>query len=148
MSSQPDYTYLSKTSSIINIMEDDNLIMKIVPITMAMLSNTILTLVSVYHNNQSPNTFFGMNLGTIFSNLIGYLLIISLNIGLGSEISKILTEIPKVGRNVAFRKIAICYQRALVVNFMCCVIIVTPLLYLSKYTVIWFHNMNIHIEMF
>ena len=128
-------------------MEDDNLVMKIVPITVAMLSNTILTLINVYHNNNSANTFFGMNLGTILSNLIGYLLIISLNIGLGAEISKILTQIPKLGWNNAYRRIAICYQRALIVNFMCCVFIITPVLYLSKYILMWYSDLASHLQM-
>ena len=98
-----------------------------------MLSNTILTLINIYHNKNSPNILFGINLGTIFSNLIGYLLIISLNIGLGSEISKAVIHITKKNRAFINTKISIYYQRALVVNMMCCVFIITPTLYVSWY---------------
>lgn len=120
--------------------------MKIVPISVAMLSNTFLTLINVYHNNNTPNSFFGLNLGTIFSNVLGYLLIISLNIGLGSEISKILTDTQRLRKDEIYRKIAISYQRALVVNFMCCVFFITPILYLSKYILMWYSPLGIRAE--
>lgn len=66
-----------------------------------------------------------MGLGTVFSNIIGYLLISSLNIGLACEIAR-------AKEKKRDRIVGIYYQRALVVDFIACILIITPLLYLSK----------------
>jgi MATE family multidrug resistance protein len=90
-----------------------------------MLVNTILILINVYHNKRSEHQLIGMGLGTVFSNIIGYLLISSLNIGLACEIAR--------AREKRRDKIVgIYYQRALLVDFIACILIVTPLLYISN----------------
>lgn len=66
-----------------------------------------------------------MALGTILSTTFGYLLISSLNLGLACEIARAQEKKRQ-------RIIGIFYQRALVVDFVACILIVTPVLYLSN----------------
>lgn len=61
---------------------DTPLLLEVIPTTVSMLVNTILILINVYHNKRHEHQLIGMSLGTVFSNIIGYLLISSLNIGL------------------------------------------------------------------
>lgn len=73
-----------------------------------------------------------MGFATIFSFVCGYLLIISLNIGLTYEISRKRNDPNLVG---------IFYQRALLVNFLFCAFFITPLLYASDKIVGLFSKM-------
>lgn len=75
----------------------------------------------------------GMGVGTLFSFVFGYLIIISLNLSLAHEIGR-SRDLPN--------DIAIYYQRALVINFIICAFLITPLLYVSKKIVILF----VHID--
>jgi len=109
---------------------DTPLLLEVIPTTVCMLVNTILILINVYHNKRSEHQLIGMGLGTIFSNIIGYLLISSLNIGLACEISR-------AREKKMYRIIGIYYQRALVVNFIACILIITPLLYISNKILAW-----------
>jgi|JI6StandDraft_1071083.scaffolds.fasta_scaffold08706_8 MATE family multidrug resistance protein len=95
-----------------------------------MLVNTILILINVYHNKRSEHQLIGMGLGTVFSNIIGYLLISSLNIGLACEIAR-------AREKKKDRIVGIYYQRALVVDFIACILIITPLLYISNKILAW-----------
>lgn len=62
-------------------------------------------------------------MATIFSVAFGYLLISSLNIGLTYQISRKRNNPTLIG---------IFYQRTLLVNFLFCVFVITPVLYVSK----------------
>lgn len=74
-----------------------------------------------------------MGIATIFSFVFGYLLISSLNIGLTYEISRKRSNKQLIG---------IFYQRTLLVNFLFCVFIITPILYLSKNVVKMFRSVD------
>lgn len=74
-----------------------------------------------------------MGMATIFSFVFGYLLISSLNIGLTYEISLKRKRKDLIG---------IFYQRTLLVNFLFCVFIITPILYLSKNVVKMFRSVD------
>lgn len=75
----------------------------------------------------------GMAVGTLFAFVFGYLIIISLNLSLAYEIGR--------SRDLS-NNIGIYYQRALVINFIICAFLITPLLYVSKKIVILF----VHID--
>jgi|JI10StandDraft_1071094.scaffolds.fasta_scaffold57810_1 Na+-driven multidrug efflux pump len=75
----------------------------------------------------------GMGVATLFSFVFGYLLIMSLNLGLAYEIGR---------RRNSPNNIGIYYQRALVINFIVCAFLITPILYISKKIVILF----VHID--
>lgn len=75
----------------------------------------------------------GMGVGTLFSFVFGYLIIISLNLSLAYEIGRSRDKPHYIG---------IYYQRALVINFIICAFLITPLLYVSKKIVILF----VHID--
>ena len=72
-----------------------------------------------------------MGFASIFSFVFGYLLIISLNIGLTYEISRKRHDPVLVG---------IFYQRALLVNFLFCALVITPFLYFSESIVTLFSS--------
>jgi hypothetical protein len=74
-----------------------------------------------------------MGVATIFSFVFGYLLICSLNIGLTYEISRKRNDPQLIG---------IFYQRALLVNFLTCAFVITPLLYVSKNMVDLFQSID------
>jgi Na+-driven multidrug efflux pump len=86
--------------------------------------------------SRSDSTFIpeGMGMATIFSFVLGYLLISSLNIGLTYEISQSIRD----KRHL----IGIFYQRTLLVNFLFCVFVITPVLYLSKNVVKIFRSVD------
>lgn len=75
----------------------------------------------------------GMGIATLFSFVFGYLVIISLNLGLTYEISRKRNRPTEVG---------IYYQRALLINFIICAFLVTPLLYISRKVVSWFLHID------
>lgn len=75
----------------------------------------------------------GMGVATLFSFVFGYLIIVSLNLGLAYEIGR--------KRNCP-RDMGIYYQRALLINFIICAFQITPLLYISNKIVLLF----VHID--
>lgn len=85
--------------------------------------------------SRSDSSFFtvAMGMATIFSFVFGYLLVSSLNVGLTYEISR---------RRGDPQLIGIFYQRTLLVNFLFCVFLITPILYLSKNMVRMFRSVD------
>lgn len=76
--------------------------------------------------NWSKNQDFqlvGMGIATLFSYAFGYLVIVSLNIGLNYEISRKKNKPKEIG---------IYYQRALLINYIICAFLITPILYVSR----------------
>jgi hypothetical protein len=77
----------------------------------------------LYWSRNHDVQLMGMGVATLFSFVFGYLLIISLNLGLAYEIGR---------RRNSPNNIGIYYQRALVINFIVCAFLITPILYISK----------------
>lgn len=105
------------------------------PNTICKLLNNAVIVINLWWSRNSPFLTVGMGVATIFSFVFGYLLISSLNIGLTYEISRKRNDPMLVG---------IFYQRALLVNFLFCAFLITPLLYLSKNMVDVFQSIDSH----
>lgn len=106
----------------------------ILPNTICKLLNNAVIIINLWWS-KGDSSFFtvGMGLATIFSFVLGYLLISSLNIGLTYEISR------KRGN---YQLVGIFYQRALLINFLFCVFLITPFLYVSKNMVQMFKSVD------
>ncbi len=103
----------------------------IVPNTLCKLLNNAIIVINLWWAQKNEFLTVGMGFATIFSFVFGYLLIISLNIGLTYEISRKRNDPVLVG---------VFYQRALLVNFLFCAFIITPLLYISESVVSLFSS--------
>lgn len=99
--------------------------------------NGAIIVINLWWSQKSEFLTVGMGFATIFSFVCGYLLIISLNIGLTYEISRKRNDPVLVG---------IFYQRALLVNFLFCAFIITPLLYISESVVSLFSSIIIELK--
>lgn len=102
--------------------EGGHILSHIVPNTLCKLLNGAIIVINLWWAQKSEFLTVGMGFATIFSFVFGYLLIISLNIGLTYEISRKRDDPVLIG---------IFYQRALLVNFLFCAFLITPLLYMS-----------------
>jgi hypothetical protein len=111
--------------------EGRHILSHIVPNTITKLLNNAIIVINLWWAQKSEFLTVGMGFATIFSFVFGYLLIISLNIGLTYEISRKRNDPILVG---------IFYQRALLVNFLFCAFLITPLLYISESVVTLFAN--------
>ena len=90
-------------------------------------------LINLYWSKNHEVQLMGMGVATLFSFAFGYLIIISLNLSLAYEIGR---------KKNCFNDIGIYYQRALVINFIICAFLISPLLYISKKIVLLF----VHID--
>lgn len=79
-----------------------------------------------------------MGVSTLFSFSFGYLVIISLNLSLAFEIGRKRDNPSDIG---------IYYQRALVINFIICAFLITPLLYISKKIVLLFVHIDANLAL-
>lgn len=102
--------------------EGRHILSHIIPNTICKLLNNAIIIINLWWAQNNKFLMVGMGFATIFSFVCGYLLIISLNIGLTYEISRKRSDPHLVG---------IFYQRALLVNFLFCAFFITPLLYIS-----------------
>lgn len=74
-----------------------------------------------------------MAVATLFSFIFGYLVIISFNLALAYEIGR---------RKDSPRDIGIFYQRALIINFIICAFLITPVFYISNKIVLLFAQID------
>ncbi len=103
--------------------EGRHILSHVLPNTLCKILSNAVIIINLWWARRNPTFKIGMGLSTIFSFVFGYLLIISLNIGLTYEISRKRNDPNLIG---------LFYQRALLVNFLFCAFLITPLLYLSK----------------
>lgn len=116
-----------------NAASHSRLMSHILPNTLCKLLNNAMILINLWWSRDQGILLVGMGLATIFSFVFGYLIIMSLNIGLTYEISRKKNDPNLIG---------IFYQRALLVNFLFCAFIITPLLYMSKRMLVMFNFTN------
>lgn len=105
----------------------------IVPNVICKLLASTSILINLWWSRNQEVQLMGMGVASLFSQALGYLLIISLNLGLGYEISRKRDRPEQVG---------IFYQRALFMNFVICAFVITPLLYISKSVVSVFAHVD------
>jgi MATE family multidrug resistance protein len=90
-------------------------------------------LINFYWSKSHEVQLIGMGVAMLFSFAFGYLIIICLNLSLAYSIGR---------KRSSFTEIGIYYQRALVINFLICAFLITPLLYISNKVVLLF----VHID--
>ena len=105
----------------------------IVPNVICKLLASAAILINLSWSRNHEVQLMGMGVASLFSQALGYLVVISLNLGLSYEIGR-KRDIPE--------QVGIFYQRALFMNFVICAFLVTPLLYISKKVVTIFAHVD------
>jgi Na+-driven multidrug efflux pump len=90
-------------------------------------------LINFYWSKNHEVQLIGMGVAMLFSFAFGYLIIICLNLSLAYSIGR---------KRNSYIEIGIYYQRALVINFVICAFLITPLLYISNKVV----RLFVHID--
>ena len=105
----------------------------IIPNVICKLLASTAILINLWWSRSHEVQLMGMGVASLFSQALGYLFIISLNLGLGYEIGRKRDQPEQIG---------IFYQRALFMNFVICAFVVSPLLYISKRVVTVFSHVD------